>query len=271
MKKLQRGLTIVLSIVLLISLGGLLLSYLGYQQGTEDYSAAEDLAGIPQEPQPAPTEPIPSPLPLETETQEETDPYLLELLNTDLASLQDVNGDVLGWIQIPDMEISYPLVQGTDNDYYLHNTWQKKSSSVGAIFADYRNSRDLRDFNTVIYGHNMKNNSMFGQLDQFRDEVFLKEHPYVYLVDGDGSRKYQIFAAYEVSVATAEAYQLSFPQEDDRQAFIDTCQSLSHLDSGVTPAVDSPIITLSTCTGWGYSTRWVVQATLVQEVPRTAE
>ena len=268
MQKVRKALIVVLAVIFVVSLSGVIRSQIGYRQGAADYSAAEELAGVPQEVHPDSQESKPQEPSQDTENvpAEPEDPYITALLETDLLALQEVNEDVLGWIQIPDMEISYPLVQGTDNDYYLDHSWQKKSSSVGAVYVDYRNSLDLSDFNTIIYGHNMKNDSMFGQLDLFHDEDFLKEHPYVYIVDESGCRKYQIFAAYDVSVSTAESYQLSFSGGEDRRAFIDTCLGLSYIDAGITPTADAPIITLSTCTGWGYSARWVVQAALIQEV-----
>ena len=269
MEKVRKALIAVLAVIFVVSLGGLLQTQMGYRQGEEAYSAAEELADAPQEVLPEPQAPNPPESVQETELLPPMpdDPYIETLLEMDLEALQAVNEDVLGWIQIPDMEISYPLVQGSDNDYYLNRTWQKKSSSVGSVYLDYRNSRELSDFNTIIYGHNMKNDSMFGQLDLFHDEEFLKEHPYVYIVDERGCRKYQIFAAYDVSVSTAESYQLSFSGEEDRQTFVDTCLSLSYIDTGVVPTVNDPIITLSTCSGWGYSARWGVQAALIQEVP----
>jgi len=272
-QRVHKVLTVVLAALLVIGLAGSAWSLMGYQLGAQDYSEAEKLAGVPAvtEPAaPAPQKPeVPSQKPQEpVQEAPEEDPYATALLETDLAALQEVNGDVLGWIQIPGMELSYPLVQGTDNDYYLHQTWQKKQSSVGSVFLDYRNSGDLNDFNTVIYGHNMKNGSMFGELDLFRDKTFLDEHPYVYIVDDAGCRRYSIFAAFEVSVSTAEAYQLSFSGEEDKQSFIDSCLALSDVTTEAVPTVEDRIITLSTCTGLGYSTRWVVQAVLDLEVPR---
>ena len=90
----------------------------------------------------------------------------------DLPALQQVNSDVIGWIAIPGTEISYPLVQGTDNDYYLTHTWNQNSSAVGAIFMDCRCSADFSGFNTIVYGHRMNNGSMFAALKHYQKAGF---------------------------------------------------------------------------------------------------
>lgn len=255
MKTVRTVLIAVLAAVFAVSLAGVFRAQMEYRQGAEDYSAAQDVAGLPEST-------VPEELPQEPE---EEDPVADTLRATDLAALQAVNEDVIGWIQIPDTVISYPLMQGTDNDLYLEHTWDLKFNAVGAIFADYRNSRDLSDFNTVIYGHNMRDDSMFGSLHNFKDPEFLSTHPYVYLADESGCRRYQIFAAYEVSVSSAESYQIGFADEADRQTFLDRCLALSGGDTDTVPTPEDRILTLSTCTGWGHSSRWVIQAVLDHE------
>jgi len=275
-KKVRKILTGLLSVVLVIGLAGVAWSFWGYRTGEEDYSEAENLAvekpvetssmqeqetpreeTIPEEPTEG--EPAVEVPPAEEEKESELPEVLTEI---NLQALRDVNADVLGWIQIPGTRISYPLMRGTDNDYYLEHTWQKKRSAVGAIFMDYRNNSDFSDFNTVIYGHNMKDDSMFGGLHDFKNKAFLDAHPCVNIIDEAELREYRIFAVYEASVSTAEAYQMSFAGEEERQAFLDQSLSLSAVDTDVKPTVEDEVITLSTCTGRGYSTRWVVQAVL---------
>ena len=83
----------------------------------------------------------------------------------DFEELQKMNSDVIGWIEVEAIpEISYPIVRGEDNDYYLHRTFKKANNSAGSIFVDYRNGQYFGDCNTIVYGHNMKNGSMFGKL-----------------------------------------------------------------------------------------------------------
>jgi sortase B len=110
----------------------------------------------------------------------------------------------------------------------------------------------------------MRDDSMFGALHNFKNPEFLSTHPYVYIADESGCRRYEVFAAYEVSVSSAESYQLEFVDDADKQAFLDKCLVLSGGDTEIVPAPEDRILTLSTCTGWGHSTRWVIQAVLDQ-------
>ncbi len=166
---------------------------------------------------------------------------------------------MLGWIVIPGTVLSYPIVQGEDNDYYLNHTWKKWSSVVGAIFMEQYNHPDFSDFNTLIYGHRMNNGSMFASLKHYKKQSYWQAHPYVYVTDDAGSHTYEIFSAYEVSTQ-GETYRLAFADTAAKQAFLDECQSLSVIKTGVIPKVYDRVLTLSTCTGNGHATRWVVQA-----------
>ena len=160
-------------------------------------------------------------------------------------------------------------MQGDDNEYYLNHTWKKWTSVVGAIFMEYANSPDLSNFNTIIYGHRMNNGSMFASLKYYKDLSYWKAHPYVYITDDNGSHRYEIFAAYEVSVE-GDTYRLGFSSDASKQSFIDYCLSQSVIDTGITPTIYDRILTLSTCTGNGHATRWVVQAVLKGEAPSDA-
>ena len=186
----------------------------------------------------------------------------------DFSALRQQNPDVLGWILIPGTRVSYPVVQGTDNSYYLNHTWRGGKNSVGAIFMDCRNSGDLSDFNTIIYGHRMNNRSMFGTLSQYKSRSYWQAHPYVYLTDDSGTHRYEIFAAGEVSV-DSDVYRLGLRSSSGRQSFLDSCLSLSALNTGVMPHVYDKVLTLSTCTGNGHATRWVVQAVCPGPPPQT--
>lgn len=182
----------------------------------------------------------------------------------DLNALEEVNSDVLGWITIPDTPISYPLVQAADNQYYLERAWDKTANAAGSIFLDWHVQPDFSDFNTVIYGHRMRNNSMFGSLKHYNKADYWAAHPEVFLTTEAGVARYEIFAAYEVSVLGTTYQMDGFDDAADRQAFLDFCVKQSVIDTGVVPTPDTPILTLSTCTGNGYSTRWVVQAALAE-------
>ena len=254
-----------------------------YHLGEQAYTQAEELAGIPdftvlvQEPvkpvkipEPVvPTAQEPEVLPAAPETESEqqeepvwVDPYADALAAMDFSALREVNGEVLGWILIPDTPVSYPLMLGEDNQKYLNTTWRGSRSSVGSIFLECQNSGDLSDFNTIIYGHRTANRSMFGSLKDYARQEYWQAHPYIYITDDGGCKTYAVFAAYEVGVKEL-TYRIGFDGEEDRTQFLDFCTAQSVIDTGVTPSADSRVLTLSTCTGTGHETRWVVQAVLV--------
>lgn len=202
-----------------------------------------------------------SPEPVWIPAPVEDDPYMLELAATDLEALRQVNPDVVGWIQIPNTEVNYPILQGEDNEWYLKYSWNGKANSNGSIFLECRNSPDLTDFNTIIYGHNMKSGAMFGSLFWFREQYYWERHPYVYVVTDEGVFRYEIFSSYAASI-DSETYGLSFNQEDTRAEFIRIAVENSQISTGIVPETTDRIITLSTCTGGKQGIRRVVHARL---------
>ncbi|MBR5534854.1 MAG: class B sortase [Ruminiclostridium sp.] len=230
-------LTVVFLLIFLGSGGFLAWKLADYWNGDRNYEKAAQIA---QEEQPA-------------EQNEESSPA-----QVNLAALQEVNHEVIGWLMIEGTEISYPLMQGSDNDYYLNHTWDGTRSAVGAIFLDCRNSSDLQDFNSVIYGHKMNNDSMFGLLHEYKNQGYWEAHPTLCLTTSSGVFRYDIFAYYETG--TISTYSRDFVDDQTKQAYIDECLTQAMTDTGIRPEVDDHILTLSTCTGNGHATRWVVQA-----------
>ena len=259
-KKTRKIVMILLILVLLVSSGMVVSRRIQYGKGDKDYTDAAGLAQLPD------LSAIQMPYETEPLEPEWVDPYADALSAMDFTALREVNDDVLGWILIPDSPISYPMVQGSNNSYYLKHTWRLTSSVVGAIFLDAQCDDDFSDFNTIIYGHRMNNGSMFAGLAKYKNYSYYKSHPTVYISDDNGSRAYQIFAAYEVSVS-GDTYRLGITNEKDKQAYIDYCLSRSLYNTGVVPTVYDSIVTLSTCTGRGHATRWVVQAVIRGEAP----
>lgn len=203
-----------------------------------------------------PPEPVWIPAPVEDE-----DPNLAALSSIDLNALREVNPDVVGWIFLPNSLINYPLMQGDDNTFYLEHTWEGVENPYGSIFLETRNSPDLTDFNTILYGHNMLNGSMFAGLSYFAYQWHWDWNRYVYLVTDAGILRYEVFSSYTADVDSA-TYGLSFQQPETREEFIAIAVENSQIDTGITPAITDRIITLSTCTGLGYESRRVVHAYL---------
>lgn len=191
----------------------------------------------------------------------EDDPVMAEMAQINLAALREVNPDVLGWIRIPDTKVDYPLLQGEDNDFYLQHTWDKTPNSVGSIFMEHLNSPDLMDYNTIIYGHNMNNGSMFSALQDFALQSHWQTHPYVYIVTDAGVYRYEIFAFSQASVESL-TYGLNPALDHTKENFLDLSLENSRIDTGIRPAIADRILTLSTCSGMDYSSRYVLQARL---------
>ena len=116
--------------------------------------------------------------------KEETEDEKPQKTSIDFEALKEINSDIVAWIRIPEV-FDYPVVQGEDNQYYLSHTFRKESNKAGSIFLDYRNSRDFTDPNTVIYGHNMRNGSMFRSLHNYMDRSFFDENREVLIYMSD--------------------------------------------------------------------------------------
>ena len=190
-----------------------------------------------------------------------------ELAQISLDALREVAPQVAGWIRIPGTQVDYPLMAGDDNDFFLTHTWDGTENSVGSIFLEYRNAPDLTDFNTIIYGHNMMDGSMFAAIRSYSAQEYWKQHPYIYILTDEGVLRYEVFSAY-LADKTSRTYQISFRQEQSRTEFLNDVTLRSAVDTGIVPEETDRIVTLSTCSGAGYSSRWVIHGRLkmVQEV-----
>lgn len=188
----------------------------------------------------------------------------------DFDSLQNINPDVIGWLEMEAVDtINYPVVQGEDNDYYLHRTFQKTDNFAGSIFMDYMNKSNFGQRNTIVYGHNMKNGSMFGSLKNYRDQEVYKKSPYFWIYTPTRIYKYEIFACAEVDKFGPD-YQITFRDKEDFEEFIYHAQDQALYDTGVDVDDTDTIVTLSTCTG-NEATRFIVQGKRVrtyQAVPK---
>ena len=262
-KRAKKWLSGVLAVICIVS-GGLYLGYVqDFRSGDDAYEAAMEAALQPQQeeiipavsPEKTSDEPYWAPVPVTD------DPNMEEMAKKNLTSLRQTNEDVVAWIWIPDSRISYPVMQGEDNDFYLNHTWQKKENAVGSIFLEHRNNPDLTDFNTILYGHNMNDGSMFAAIRRYNTQWYWERHPYVYLVTEQGVFRYEVFSAYESSTE-GTAYGLSFHQSETKATFLSTAIRLSAADQGIRPELTDRVLTLSTCSGHGYSSRWVVHARL---------
>jgi len=168
------------------------------------------------------------------------------LLNQSILDLQEKYKDAVGWITIPGTGIDYPFVQSADNSFYLRKDINGKYATAGTVFMDFRNNKDFTDFNTILYGHHMKNGTMFASLKQFNNKTFLdaNKNGTVFLAD----KTYSIeFFAYMI-VRTDDEVVYGIPADNgEKLHYIDHIKetAVHFRDIGITPA--DRIITLSTC------------------------
>ncbi len=189
----------------------------------------------------------------------------LEKMRAGLMSLARINPDVYGWITVEGTNINYPLVQGEDNDYYLNHAYTGDFLPIGSIFVDFRCEESItRNFNTVIYGHNITTGSMFHDVTKFfKDEYF--EDTYIYIYTLDGIYVYEPFSIYK----TREDYQYfrtGFTSVEDFVGFAEELCGNSDKKKEVTFGKNDRIITLSTCTNIVQTERYALHAKLVKTI-----
>lgn len=224
-----------------------------YNKGDKEYqSIIEDVVSIEESEEMADTE--------EGDSEEKA------VFQVDFAKLQSINKEVVGWIRFENpSKISYPIVQAEDNDKYLTETVEGKKNSSGAIFMDANNTADFSDRNTFIYGHNMKNGSMFGQLRKYKSYDFYKENPYFYIYTPSGEEiKYQIYAVSIVE-DTSESYNKYYTNDDEYLNYLEYVKSISRYDTGVEVTAQSQLVSLSTCTNVTETQRLLVHGVKLAE------
>ena len=221
--------------------------YTEYKKGTDEYNSISEMAVTERDPD-------------QVEEMNQPDEQPVAPVSVDFDSLRSINEDVIGWIYVEALDgVSYPVVKGTDNDQYLHLTYEKNYNFAGTIFIDYENKADFSDCNTLVYGHNMKNGTMFGQLKNFsKDDSAYNKSKYFWIFTPEKTYRYEIISAYTTAV-NSDTYTLF---KGPGQEFVDYMNKIvSYSDVKTTPGelgVDDKIVTLSTCTG-NESTRYVVQ------------
>ena len=261
-KKLRRILILVLALVFVTSLTMLLRLRAEYSAGEEIYAEAIQIA-IPEPPAAEPEQPqegeAPRPpveAPAEPPAEEGVRPE-----DMDLAALRAVSGDVIGWIWIPGTKLSYPLVQGEDNDYYLNHAWNGRKVSAGSIFIDFSCAADFSGYNTVIYGHSMDNGSMFRTLLNYKKQSYYDKYPEIYIYTPNGNYRMIIFAAYETKhddLVYGKVY-----SEKGVEKLVNHAISKSKIKTKVEVSSKDKIVSLSTCAYSSKNARCIVMGKLV--------
>lgn len=225
-KKLRYVLMIVCLAVFCYSAYNLLSIYLNYKKIDDKY---EEIAEEYTE---------------KTEKDDEGESYL----NINWTDLLSRNEDVKAWIQIPDTNVNYPVLQGETNDTYIHSDIDGNELSAGSIFVACENQNPFEDINTVIYGHNMKNGSMFNNIKSYTEQDFADEHPYIYIYLPDGTvSQYKVVSAHIIS-DTSVLYNTNITNIQD---FYQEIINDNNISVDFNQNTNQPVITLSTCTSGG--------------------
>lgn len=207
-----------------------------YRAGAEAYHAlTEAVTAVP----PAGTDPADPEDPKQTPEQTEAIPQV------DFAALQQINPEVVGWLYAPDTVISYPVVQGSDNSYYLDHLFDGTRNSAGCLFVD-SGCQGLDGKNSVIYGHHMKNGTLFASLENYQDQDYYDAHPRLFLITPEQTLTIELFSAY-VTGAEGEAWQLTFSSREAYGRWLERIQERSCFASDVIPQDTDRVLTLSTC------------------------
>ena len=232
-------------------------------------SGQESEAAVPQDtPEPEKTW---KELSLEEKNQKLEEAFGIQIpeKEIDFEDLQEqVNPDIYAWLYIPDSTIDFPVLQhAEDNSYYLNYNIDGSKGRPGCIYTENTNAKDFSDHNTVLYGHNMRNGTMFAGLHKFEDADYFAENPYIYVYTPDEVFVYRIFGAYEFSnIHLLAGYETE--TEEGFGDYLDDVMAVRSMNSNFNPDVTvtekDRIITLSTCVSGKADKRWLVQGVLLR-------
>jgi len=178
------------------------------------------------------------------------------------------NPDIIGFIRIAGTRVGDSIVQGRDNDHYLYHDVFNRRNAAGALFMDYRNRPDFSDRNTIIYGHNMNNGTMFHDLRHFRQFSYFDSRRHITVIADEHILIYEIFAVFTTHI-DFDYIRVNFSNDAEFQALINEMLRISHFNTGVRPTYDDRILVLSTCLGGsaGQDYRIVVAGRLITPFP----
>ena len=180
-----------------------------------------------------------------------------KLIDVDFKALQEINSDIIAWIYCPDTQISYPVVQGTDNAYYLSHLLDNSYNVNGTVFMDYRGTPDFSAPNNILYGHHMKSGAMFAPLMQYKEQDYYDKHPCMYLFTPKQNYRLELFAGVVV-----ESDDAIYGNDISTEALAQYL-SQSTFTAKEDIKADCPVVTLSTCSYEFENARYVVLANLI--------
>lgn len=239
----RKNIFIILSFIAFISLIFIIMDVYEYKKGRDTYNNLEDISND-----------------ISKDDSASVNSESKEIINEE--SLRAINGDYKFWIKIANTNVSYPVVQTKDNDYYLNHDFNHNEIDVGCLFIDYRNDI-TNDKNLLIYGHNMNDGSMFHDLTKYKDKEFFENNSIVSVTVNNVEYSYKIFSVY---VTTPEdIYTLyNFKSEDEYKNYLKNIENKSLFKSDTKVNKDDKILTFSTCSYEFDDARTIVHAVLVK-------
>lgn len=164
----------------------------------------------------------------------------------DFDALLAENKDIAGWLYCEGTNINYPVVQGKDNDYYLHHAYDGKESRAGALFVDAENRPQFADSNTIIYGHHMKNGSMFAHLADFADQEYFDTHSVMWLLTPEQTYKVELLGGY-LTTAGSDSYTIFAGECEEFNDYLERATAASDVQAETQTPPDGRYVMFSTC------------------------
>ena len=235
---LRTAIVLILAAVTVYAAHRIYQEYSEYREGADSYSALEAYIKEPQ------TEPMPEESKPE---QDEMSENAIAWPVVDFAALESINSDRVAWIRIDGTEINYPVVQGHDNNFYLKHLFDGEWNGAGCIFLDSRVNPELSDRHSVLYGHHMKNGTMFSDIAKYKDQTFYENHTTGMILTPTENYQIEFFAGYVVGADDETAWKVTFATEDEYADWLNETVGRSWFRSEVIPTVKDRVITLTTC------------------------
>ena len=179
----------------------------------------------------------------------------------DFATLKQINPDIVGWLYCDGTRLNYPIVQGQDNEQYLSQMYDGSQNETGCPFLDAENAADFSDRHSIIYAHNRKDGSMFGELVLFKKQDYYQVHPQILLITETARYVVEIFSGH-VARSDSGAWKIEFADTDEYAAWQDVHCARSSIVTGIIPQPQERILTLSTCSYEFSEARYVLHGVL---------
>ncbi len=180
----------------------------------------------------------------------------------DFEALRKINPDVVGWIYYEDSHIDYPIVKGENNDKYLYTMFDGTQGSFGCLFVDAATENPFKQFNTIVYGHHMKNGSMFADLKKLQDQEYYRSHPRMELITPEGKFHLEI-CAFLNQPSDSEIYTTNIKDLGERNDYLENIFNRAQYTTGVNMDIRDRFVVLSTCVDATGPDRYIVLCKMV--------